>query len=65
MLQSKRIGYDGEVVAKAVDLTMAQVLPGCHHPLKALDIAEGQLKVLLANPPMSMMPMEEWPTSRS
>ena len=27
VLQPERIGFDGEVVARAVDLTMEQVLP--------------------------------------
>ena len=68
ILQSKRVGHDGEVVTKAVNLTMQQVLPALPPvriagSINALDIAEGLLRNLLANPSLSIKPIQEWPTT--
>ena len=67
IFESKRVGYDGEVVSKAVDLTLEQVLPALPPAriggsIPAMDIAEGHLRHLLANPSCSIKPLEEWPT---
>jgi len=67
ILQGKRVGYDGEVVSKAVDLTMEQVLPALPPKniggsIAALDLASGEMRNLLANPLLNIKPREEWPT---
>ncbi len=70
LLQSRRLGYDGEVVAKAVDLTVEQVLPALPPEdiggsVNALEVAEADMRKLLANPDLSVKPRDEWPEKLS
>ena len=61
-----RLSYQGEVVQKAVELTLDAVIPalppaalsgGC----KAVDLARGYLKKQLVDPSLSIKPRHMWP----
>ena len=66
LIDTKRMAYDGEVVAKAQELTMAQVLPGLPPEgvagsVNAIDLATPRLRALLEDPSLSVKPRSEWP----
>jgi hypothetical protein len=66
VLRKHRMSYDGKIVAKAMDLTWAQIEPAL--PPKKLagkvgveDLAEGRMKELLLDPALSILPLDQWP----
>ena len=66
VLLGSRLSYDGEVVAKAVDITVEQVLPGLPPigvagSIQCIDLLPHRLQPLLADPSLSTLPREEWP----
>ena len=66
ILEGRRLGYDGEVVAKAMDLSFVQVVAALPPEdlggsIDALDLCDEVTRNLLLNPEANMKPREEWP----
>jgi len=66
ILSASRMSYDGDVVAKAQELTLEQVLPalpplGIGGSVDALELCDGGLRDLLLDPSLSVRPRSEWP----
>jgi len=66
LLSESRVSYEGEVVAKAQELTVEQVLPalpplGIGGSVDALDLCDASLRPLLEDPMLSIRPRSEWP----
>ena len=66
VLSESRIGYDGEVVAKAQEITVEQVLPalppeGIGGSVDSLELCDDALRPLLEDPSISIRPRSEWP----
>ena len=70
ILRGRRLSYSGEVVFKAVHLTMVQVLPalpgeGLAASIDAASLVSAKVKKLLENPDLSIFPRERWPEKLS
>ena len=66
ILSESRMSYDGDVVAKAQELTVEQVVPalpplGIGGSVDALELCDGGLRELLMDPSLSVRPRSEWP----
>jgi len=66
LLSESRLSYEGEVVAKAQELTVEQVLPalppvGIGGSVDALELCDDALRPLLEDPNLSVRPRSEWP----
>ena len=70
LLDSRRLTYDGEVVAKAQTLTLPQVLPalppvGIAATVDAVQLVDSRLGERLLHPELSVKPRNEWPEKLS
>ena len=66
ILSESRISYEGEVVAKAQELTVEQVLPalppvGIGGSVDAMELCDDAIRPLLLDPALSIRPRSEWP----
>ena len=65
-IADRRLGYEGEVVARAQTFTMRQVLPALPPPdigasIDAVPLCSPAMATLLRDPALSLKPRESWP----
>ena len=69
-ISAKRMGYDGVSVAKAIDLTLAHMIPGLPpggiaRSVEALPLCAVSMKEKFTDPSLSICTRSEWPDKLS